>query len=149
VLAVEILLHRAANQRSARSAANQHDFLDILGHQLRVGEGFLHRTHGAVYNRSDQSIKGAARKLAFIHFAIRKRESQRGRRNDREFVLKNDQFLAEFLGKLTVRGKIKLILQQDLLVDERLQQIVDIVATQVSVAVGGKYLIDVTVCRGD
>src|SRR5579883_1657519 len=66
-----------------------------------------------------------------------------------ELVLQGDQFLAEFLRQLAVRRKIDLIVLQNLLVDERLKQVIDIVAAQVCIAVGRKHLEDVAFAGGD
>ena len=37
-LAAEIVLHGVADQRRARGAADQNDFVDFCGRQMRVGQ---------------------------------------------------------------------------------------------------------------
>ena len=48
-----------------------------------------------------------------------------------------DQRFAQLLRQFTVRGEVDLIVWQDQFVYESLQQIVDVVAAEVCVAIGG------------
>src|SRR5467141_1995055 len=64
-------------------------------------------------------------------------------------MLQADQGFAEFLCELAMGRKIDFILPQDEIVDKSLQKIVDIVAAEVRVAVGGEHLIDVAIAGGD
>src|SRR2546428_8468311 len=60
-----------------------------------------------------------------------------------------DQRFAQLLRQFTVRREVDLIVLQDQFVYESLQQIVDVVAAEMCVAIGGKNLKDVAVGRGD
>src|SRR5438309_1246492 len=60
-----------------------------------------------------------------------------------------DQRFAEFLRQFAVRREVDLIVLQNEFVDESLQQIVDVIAAEVRVAVGGKDLEDIAIGRGN
>ena len=64
-------------------------------------------------------------------------------------MLDLNQRLAEFLRQFAMRREVNLVVLQNLLVDKGLQQIVDVVAAQVRIAVRGKHLIDVAFARGN
>src|SRR5207245_3405645 len=53
-LAAEEFLHGAANQRGARGAADEDDFVDVDGLELRVGKRLLDGTHGAANYRANE-----------------------------------------------------------------------------------------------
>src|SRR6267154_273503 len=60
-----------------------------------------------------------------------------------------DQRFAKLLSKLAVRREINFVVLENQFVGKGLQKIVDVVATQVGVAVGGENLIDVAVAGGN
>ena len=70
-LAVEKFLHGAADERRARGAADENDFVDIGRLELRVGKRLLHRTHRAVDDRADQRLESVAREFVHEDGAIR------------------------------------------------------------------------------
>src|SRR5882762_2285756 len=148
-LAVEKLLDRAADQRGARGAANEDNFLDVGRLELGVGEGLLEGPDRAVNDGTNQRLKFAASELARIDTAVRQEETERSGFGFRELMLQADQGFAEFLCELAVRGKVDFMLLPDEFVYKSLQKIVDIVSAKVGVAIGGEYLIDVAVAGGD
>src|ERR1700730_10119997 len=77
------------------------------------------------------------------------RKTQLRRWGLREPVLQGDQRLAKLLRELAVRREIDAMLPQDLFVDERLQQIVNVVAAEMGIAVSGEHLIDIAFGGGN
>ena len=145
----EKVLNRAANQRCTRSATHQNHFIDFLGLQFGIGKRQFDWTHGAIDNRADQSVENAAGKFLPEHFSIGQRKFKRCRFLFGKFVLDRNQRFAQFLRDFAMWREIDLIRLQNLFVHESLQEIVDIVATQVRIAIGGKHLIDVAFVRGN
>src|SRR5882672_2989790 len=148
-LAVEKLLDHAADQRSARGAANENNFLDVGRLELGVGEGLLEGHDRAVNDRTNQRLEFAASEFACVNAAVRQGEPKPGGFGFRQLMLQADQGFAQFLRELAMGRKIDFILLQDEFVDKSLQKIVDIVAAEVRVAVGGEHLIDIAVTGGD
>ena len=68
-LAVEQIFHERANLRDARRAADQHDFVNLLGLEAGVFQSLLAGTDGAVDDRLDQLLELLARDLAPVAFA--------------------------------------------------------------------------------
>src|SRR5713101_4812322 len=64
-------------------------------------------------------------------------------------MLDGDKRLAKLLCEFAVRREVNLIMLENLLVNKRLQQIINIVATEMRVAIGRKHLIDVALAGGD
>src|SRR5579864_8732540 len=64
-------------------------------------------------------------------------------------MLDGNQLLAQLLCQFRMWGKIDAMLLENPFVNEGLQQVVDVVAAQVRVAVGRKHLIDVAFAGGD
>ena len=60
-----------------------------------------------------------------------------------------DEFFAQFLRQFGVRRKVHTMLLENLLVNESLQQVIDIVAAEMGVSVGGEDLVDVAFAGGD
>src|SRR6267378_3026257 len=84
-----------------------------------------------------------------VNASVRQGEPKRGGFGFRQLMLQADQGFAEFLRELAMGRKVDFMLLQDKFVYKSLQKIVDIVAAEVRVAVGRKYLIDVAVARGN
>src|SRR5258707_5820935 len=64
-------------------------------------------------------------------------------------MLHGDERLAKFLGDFGMRREIDLVVLKDPLIHEGLEQIVDIIAAEVRIAVGGENLKDVAFPGGD
>ena len=146
-LAVKEFLHRTANQRRSRGAADKHHFANVRRLQLRVGQRLLHRTHGAVDDGTNQRVQRASRELVRKDLSVRQRKAQRRRLGLGQLMLHLDQRLAKLLRQLAVRRKINLVVLKNQFVDKSLKQIVDVVAAQVRVAVGRQNLVDVALAR--
>src|SRR5580704_3150329 len=76
-------------------------------------------------------------------------ETQRGRFGFRELMLDSDERLAQFLCEFAVRREVELVFPKNLFVDEGLEQVVDVVAAEVRVAIRREDLIDVAFGGGD
>ncbi len=147
--AAEKFLHGAADQRGARGATNENDFIHVGGLELRVGKRLLDGPHGAVNHRANQGIEGTAREFVREYVAIRQRETKSGRFGFGKAVLHVDERFAQLLREFAVRREVDFIVLKNQFVDESLQKIVDVVATEVRVAVGGKNLEDIAFGRGN
>src|SRR5229473_7217380 len=148
-LAVEVFLHRAANQRRARCAAYQNDFLNFAGLQLRVRERLPDWAHGAIDDRANQRFKSAPLEFLHIDGAVRKRKAQCGGFAFGKLMFDGDQVFAQFLREFRVRRKIDAMLLENFLVHKSLKQVIDVVTAQVRVAVGGEHLVDIAFVGGD
>ena len=147
--AIEELLHRAANQRRARGAADEDHFLHVPRLELCIGERLLDGPYGAVHDGPNKRLEFAAGKFMRKDFSVRQGKVEYRGLGFRKPMLHFDESLAEFLRQFTVRRKIDAVVPENLLVDKGLEQIVDVVAPEVGVAVGREYLIDVALAGGD
>ena len=109
----------------------------------------LHRAHRAVDDGMNQRVQCAASEFVNVDVAIRQRETQRGGVSFRKLMLDRDQCLAQFLREFAVRREVDFVRLKDLFVDEGLQQVVDVVAAEVRVAVGRENLINVAFGGGN
>ena len=117
---------------------------------MRVGERLFHRAHGAVNDRLDQCVKFAAREFVHEEFAVRQREAQRSRICFRRAHASRRSEPCAVPGRiLRVAEKSNLPFCRIAMMDEGLQEIVDIVAAEMRVAVGGEDLVDVAFAGGD
>ena len=64
-------------------------------------------------------------------------------------MLHGDERFAKLLRELGMGREIDAVLLKNFFVNKRLQQIVDVVAAEMRVAIGGKHLIDVAFAGGD
>ena len=64
-------------------------------------------------------------------------------------MLQIDERFAKLLRQFAVRRKVKLVVLENSFVDESLEQVVDVVAAEVRIAVGGKDLEDIAVGGGN
>jgi len=86
-LSVEKFLDGTADQRCARGAADEDDFVHVGGLELCVGEGLLDGGHSAVNDRTNESIERASRKFVSEYATIRQSETKSGRLGFGELVL--------------------------------------------------------------
>ena len=136
------------HQRHARRTADQHNFLDFGGSELRVRQRLPHRSHGAVHDRANQPVVFRARDFAEIYAAIGQREFHGCLVGLGKLVLGGDQRLAQFLHGFRMRGKVH-SLRANFLARHALQRVVNIVAAQMRVAVGRKHLINIALGGGN
>ena len=137
--------HQLADLRDARRAAYQHGFVDLLWGQPGIFHRLPDRPNRAIDDRLDQLLKLRARDLALIAFAAGKLYVQR-----RLFVRRQSNFgvdhrLANRLHDLGVAADVDRQIALDVVQRDGDQQVVDVVATEVSVAVSGDHLEDALV----
>ena len=75
-LAIEKLLHRAADQRRARGAADEHDFVQVRRLEMSVRKRLFDRAHGAFDDRADPFLERSPRKSRSVNGAVWKRKTQ-------------------------------------------------------------------------
>ncbi len=78
-LAAEKFLHRAADERRARGAAHQDDFLDVGRLEPGIGKSLLHGSHGAVDNGPNERFEFTTGEFVDEDGAVGQRKTQRGR----------------------------------------------------------------------
>src|SRR5258708_8791460 len=148
-LATEEFLHGAADQRGALGTADQDYFVHGSGLELGVGKGLVDGAHGAVNYGVNEGIESAASEFVGKQVAIRQWKTKSGCFGLGELMLDVDEGFTKLLGNLSVGRKIDFSVLKDQFVDKCLEQIVDVVATEVRVAIGRKNLEDIAVSGGD
>jgi len=104
--------------------------------------------HGAVDDWPNQRFKDS-RSIPEQKLPRGAAESAEWRFLFRKLVLDGDKVFAQLLRKFGVRREIDAVFLKNFLVNESLQQIIDVVAAEVRVAVGGKHLVDIAFAGGD
>src|ERR1700694_3202808 len=66
----------AADQRRARGAADENDFVHVRGLELGVRKRLFDRPHGAINYGTNKSVEGAAREIVREHVAIWQRKAE-------------------------------------------------------------------------
>src|ERR1700719_23998 len=82
-------------------------------------------------------------------FAVGENETQSDGFFLGELMFRGDERFAQILSELAMRREIEILSFADALVHKGLEQIVDIVATEMGVAVGGEHLVNVAFAGGD
>src|SRR5690349_9912214 len=136
-LAVEEFLHDLAKARNARGAAHQRDLVDLLGREACVAQRLLARPDSALQDGLDQAFELLARDLALILLALRQidfddRALLRGERD-----LGVDHGLAHGLYDFGIAAEIQPHVAADIIERDGDEQVVDVVAAEMGVTVGG------------
>ena len=66
---LEQILHQRAHFRDARRTADQHDFVNLLGLEVRIFQSLLAGADGAIDDGLDQLLELLARDFAPVAFA--------------------------------------------------------------------------------
>ena len=142
----EQILYQLLNARHARLAADQHHFVDLAGIDARIFHALLARTHRALHDVFDHRFQlGPGQLLDQVLGAggIRRDERQidlglhRGREFDLGPLRRVTQTLQRHLVALAAQVEAFIFLE---LVDQPVHDaLVDVVAAQVRVAVGGLH----------
>ena len=101
-LAAEKFLHSAPNERRARGATDEHDFVHVRGLKPRVGKRLLDRAHGAVNDRADERLERAARELVNENCSVRQAKPKCRSLRLRKLVFHGDQRFSKFLRQFTM-----------------------------------------------
>src|SRR6266699_1022661 len=139
----------APSERRARGAADEHDFVHVRGLEPRVGKRLFDRAHGAVDNRANERFERPAREFVNENCPVWQAEPKRCSFRFGKLVFHGDQRFSKFLGQFAMGRKIDLVVLKNQLVNERLEQIVNVVAAEMRVAVGREHLINIAVARGN
>ena len=119
--------------------------LICFGGQAGIFHRLANRADRAIDDRLDQLLKLRARDLALIAFAAGKLDVQRRLLFGRQRNLGVDDRLANRLHDLGVAADVDRQIALDVVQRDGDQQVVDVVATEVGVAVGGDHLEDALV----
>ena len=88
--AFEVIAYGFADERDARGAADEDDFVHFLRGELRVGEGQLHGSHGARDDGTNQAFEFGASEFATVGLSWRDSTL-----NDRFFARRKLMFCAD------------------------------------------------------
>ena len=136
------IVDQLAHRGNARRSADQHDFVDLFGRDARIGQRLLARANGAVEHRLDQLLEDVARNLALIAVAVGQLDVEARNIFRRQRDLGVNRGLAQRLHRAGMRAQIDTVLGVNLVERNREQQIVDVVAAQMRVAVGRLHFED-------
>ena len=142
---LEDLISQTTDERNARRAADENDFVDLLGREAGVFQGLLAGADGAVEHRLDDLFKLLAGDLAAIGRAVGQIEVDVSPVSRGERDLGFDDRLANCLHGLRVCAEIETVFAEDVVESNRDEEIVDIVAAEVGVSVGGDHFEDAIV----
>ena len=135
-------VNQRAHGRNARRAAHQHHFVDLFGSDARVGHRLLAGRDGALEHRFDQQFEDRARNLALIAVAVGQFDVELRGGFSGKPDLGVDCGLAQGLHRAGMRAQVHAVLGVNLVESDGEQQIVDVVAAQMRVAVGRLHLED-------
>ncbi len=121
---------------------HQHHFVDLFRRNAGVGDGLFARACRALQNRLDQQLENRTRNLALIAVAVGQLDVEAGRGLRGKLDLRFDGSLAHGLYRAGMGAQIDAVLGINLVQRNSQQQVVDVVAAQVRIAVGGLHLED-------
>src|SRR5207302_4813964 len=98
---------------------------------------------------ANKGVESASGKLVNEDFAVWQWETKRGGFGLGELMLHVDQRFAKLLREFAMRRKIDFIVLEYQFVDKGLQKIVNVIAAEMGVAIGGENLIDVAIAGGN
>ena len=135
--ALELLFDQLANQRNARRAADQHGFVDLLRGEAGIFHRLPDRTDGAIDHRLDELLELLARDLALVALAAGSSTSSVVCVIRRQRNLGVDDGLANGLHGLAAAAYVDSKVALNVVERDGDQQVVDVVAAEMRVAVGG------------
>ena len=144
-LALEQLFHKRPHFRDAGRAANEHDFVDLFGLQGSVLHGLLAGGNGAIDDGLNQLLELFADDFSLVAATTGQLDIQFGGWLRRERNLGFNHGLADGLHGLRVATQVKIHVAADVVESNRDQKVVDVVAAEVRVAVGGDDFEDAVV----
>ena len=144
-LAVEQFLHQRANLGNARRTADQYDFVDLFGLEAGIFQRLLAGADGAIDDRLNQLLELLAGDFALIALAAGQFDVELDRRLRRERDLGLDHGFANGLHRFGIAAQIEAQVAANVVERDGDQQIVDVVAAEMRVAVGGDDFEDAVV----
>ncbi len=140
----EETLDPLANQRHPGRSSDQHDLVDLSRFEVRVLERHPARPERGVHERRDQPFQLGARDLAPIREPL-ERDDQHRPLLGRQPALRGLGPEPQFLHCLEVGRQIRAVDRLDVFEEPLRHRAVEVVATEVRVAVGGEHLEDAVV----
>ena len=141
-LAMEHLFHQSAHFGNSRRAADQHHFINLLGLQAGIFQGLFARADGAIDDGLNQLLELFPRDLSLIVLAAWQFNFERGRRLGRKRNLGLDDGLANGGYSFAIPRNIDAHVAANVVERDRDQEIVNVIAAQMRIAVGGDDLED-------
>jgi hypothetical protein len=139
------IFHQSANFGNARGSADQHDFVNLFGLEAGVFQGLLAGADGAVDDRLNELLELLARDLAQIALAAGQLDVELHRWLRGERDLGFDHGFANGLHGFGVAAQVETQVAVNVVEGNGDQQIVDVVAAEMRVAVGGDDFKDAVV----
>src|SRR5208337_2427201 len=140
--APEQLFHQLTHPRNSRRAAHQHGFVNVLWLQASIFQRLLDRADGAIDNGLNQLLKLRLRDLALVALAAGKFDVEHSLFVGGQLDLGFDHGLADGLHDLGIAANIHAEITLDVIERDDDEQIVNVVAAKVGVAVGGDHFED-------
>jgi hypothetical protein len=139
---LELLFDKLADERNAGGTANEHGFVDLLWCEAGVFHRLANRADGAVDHRSDELFVLFTCDHALVALVAGEFDVERGLLVGRERDLGFNDGLADGLHRFATAAHIETEVALDVVEGDGDEQVVDVVAAEVSVAVGGDDLED-------
>ena len=141
-LALEQLFHQCMHPRNTRGAAYEDDFIDLVRLEFGIGQRLLTWLHRALDDGLSKLLKTFARNGALVTFALRQLNINVSFCFCRERDLGFDNGLAQGLHRFATAPDVKLQIIGNVIHGNGQQAIIDVIAAQVSIAIGGHDLKD-------
>ncbi len=139
---LEEIVDQLANRGNARGAADEHDFVDLFRSDAGIEHGLLAGAGGAIEDRLDELLEDFARNLALVAVAVGQLDVETRDGFAGEADLGIDRSLADGLHRARLRAQIDAVLGVDFVERNGEQQVVDVVAAEVRVAIGRLHFED-------
>ena len=142
---MEEIVDQLADGGNARGAADQDDFVDLFGRDAGIGRGPVCRGRRCGRGRARSTARRLRGNLALIAIAVGQFDVEAGDVLGGEGDLGVDGGLAQGLHGARVLAQIDAVLGVNFVERDGEEQVVDVVAAEVRVAVGGLHLEDAVV----
>ena len=136
------IVHESAHCGNPRGPAHQHDFVNLFRRDAGVGESLFAGAGGAIEHRLDEQLEDPARNLALVTVAVGQLDIEVRRRLRGKADLGLDSGFAQGLHRAGMTAQIDPMFGVNLIQSDGQKEVVDVVAAQVRVPVGGLHLED-------
>src|SRR5215472_1919120 len=137
---MEEIVNKLAYCWNERRSPDEHDLVDLLGRNARIGQCLLAGAGRAVQYAFDELLEDFARNLALVAVAVGKLDIKLRRCLSRQADLGANRLDPQGLHGIGIPAQVNAVLGVNLVERDRQQEIVDIVAAEVRIAVGGLHL---------
>ena len=135
--ALEQIFHQSAHFRNTRGSADEDDFVNLFGLEPSIFQRLLARPYGAVDDGLNQLLELLSSDLAQIPLSTGQFHIELYRRLRRESDFGFDYGLANGLHGFAISAEIEAEIAESVIEGDGDQQIVDVVAAEMRVAIGG------------